>query len=135
MDSEDLRMPAARRRTFVTLAAALAGGDVDLGPGADRDQARADLATLPGMGPWTIEIIAMWALGDLDAFPVSDLGGRKAASAAGLPDQVRALTAHAEAWRPWRSYAVQYLWSSLDHPINRRSLTSGDASIDQQEVA
>ena len=133
--AEHLRMPAARRRTFLTLAAALAGGDVDLGPGADRDQARSDLAALPGLGPWTIEIIAMRALGDPDAFPVSDLGVRKAAAAVGLPDAVKALGAHAEAWRPWRSYAVQYLWSSLDHPINRWSLTSGDARIDQQEVA
>ena len=23
-----------------------------------------------------------------------------------------------EGWRPWRSYAVQYLWSTLDHAIN-----------------
>ena len=135
MIPEDLRMPAARRHTFLTLAAALAEGSVDIGPGADRDRARADLARLPGLGPWTIEIIAMRALGDPDSFPVSDLGVRKAAAAAGLPDKLKDLTAHAESWRPWRSYAVQYLWSSLDHPINRWSLTAGDASINQQEVA
>ena len=24
-----------------------------------------------------------------------------------------------ERWRPWRAYAAQYLWATLDHPINR----------------
>ena len=135
IDPEELRMPATRRRTFLTLAAALADGEIDLGPGADRDRARAELAARPGLGPWTIEIVAMRALGDPDAFPVSDLGIRKAAAAAGPPDGVKDLTAHAEAWRPWRSYAVQYLWSSLDHPINRWSSTSGPSPTDQMEVA
>lgn len=55
----------------------------------------------------------MRGLGDADAFPVADLGIRRAAEALGLPvDHVR-LTARAERWRPWRSYAVHHLWASL----------------------
>jgi len=30
-----------------------------------------------------------------------------------------ALTSRAAAWRPWRSYAVQYLWATADHAINK----------------
>ena len=112
------RAPAARRSTLAALARALAGGEIDLGPGCDRDAARAALGALPGIGPWSVEMIAMRALGDPDAFPVSDLGLRRAAAAAGLPSTTAALAVHAERWRPWRAYAVQYLWSSLDHPIN-----------------
>ena len=137
---EVLTMPEARRRSFLALAQALADGALQLGPGADRDEARTRLGELPGLGPWTVEIIAMRALGDPDAFPVSDLGVRKAAAQAGLPDRRRDLLARVEAWRPWRAYAVQYLWSSLDHPINRwpQPGTAGGGHLhpsDDQEVA
>jgi AraC family transcriptional regulator of adaptative response / DNA-3-methyladenine glycosylase II len=43
---------------------------------------------------------------------------RRAAEALGLPSAPMALTAHAERWRPWRAYAVQYLWAVTPHPIN-----------------
>ena len=60
----------------------------------------------------------MRALGDPDAFPLTDLGMQRAALAAGLPKAPRHLAARAERWRPWRAYATQYLWATLDHPIN-----------------
>jgi AraC family transcriptional regulator of adaptative response / DNA-3-methyladenine glycosylase II len=61
----------------------------------------------------------MRALGDPDAFPASDLGVRAGAQASGLPAAPAALIARAAAWRPWRAYAVQYLWATGDHDINR----------------
>lgn len=113
-----LAMPAARGAALAGLAAALAGGAVDLGPGCDWERARAGLVALPGIGRWTAELIAMRGLGDPDAFLPGDLGVRRAALALGLPGSPAALTGRAEAWRPWRSYAVQYLWAVLSHPIN-----------------
>ena len=71
-------------------------------------QGREQLVALPGIGPWTAEMIAMRALGDPDAFPSTDMGVVKAARGLGIDGD---LAAHAHAWRPWRSYAVQYLWS------------------------
>ena len=115
----DLAMPRSRRASFAALAAALAAGHIDLSVGSDWHEARARLAAVPGLGPWTIETIAMRALGDPDAFPATDLGVRAAARAAGLPATPAALTSRAAAWRPWRSYAVQYLWATGDHDINR----------------
>ncbi|KOG87522.1 hypothetical protein ADK38_24970, partial [Streptomyces varsoviensis] len=79
---------------------------------------RAFLDATPGIGPWTTEIVAMRALGDPDAFVPTDLGVRRAAVELGLPATPAALTRHAAAWRPWRAYAVQYLWSADDHAIN-----------------
>jgi AraC family transcriptional regulator, regulatory protein of adaptative response / DNA-3-methyladenine glycosylase II len=114
-----LAMPEARKRTLMALAAAIAAGDVDLAPGADWEAARSQLATVPGLGPWTIEVIALRGLGDPDAFPATDLGVRQAAKALGLPGSPAALTKRAEPWRPWRGYAVQYLWATSDHAINR----------------
>lgn len=114
----DLPGPAGRRRALHALVDALAAGGLDLGPGADRDRALATLAALPGIGPWTVQLVAMRALGEPDAFLPTDLGVRKAAEGLGLPSTPAGLMARAERWRPWRAYAVQYLWSTVDHPIN-----------------
>jgi AraC family transcriptional regulator of adaptative response / DNA-3-methyladenine glycosylase II len=112
-----LAMPQSRRDTVLRLARALAEGDLDLDPGADRGRARARLGALRGVGPWTVETIAMRALGDPDAFLPTDLGVARLAGSLGLPTGA-GLIAHAERWRPWRAYAVQHLWALGDHPIN-----------------
>jgi AraC family transcriptional regulator of adaptative response / DNA-3-methyladenine glycosylase II len=117
--SGGLGLPRSRRQTFAALAEALAAGRIDLSVGGDWHEARLRLAAVPGIGPWTIETIAMRALGDPDAFPAADLGVRAAASQAGLPATPAALTARAAPWRPWRSYAVQYLWATGDHDITK----------------
>ncbi|MFJ2415706.1 AlkA N-terminal domain-containing protein [Streptomyces brevispora] len=118
LDPEQPALPRSRRRTLTTLVEALADGSLRLGTDTDWEQARAELAALPGFGPWTVEVIAMRALGDPDAFLPTDLGIRRSAQQLGLPATPAALTARAAAWRPWRAYAVQYLWTVDDHPIN-----------------
>ncbi|MEU9154298.1 AlkA N-terminal domain-containing protein [Streptomyces sp. NPDC048417] len=115
---ETLAMPRTRRTTFTTLVGRLADGTLHLGVESDWAQARAKLLELPGFGPWTVDAIAMRALGDPDAFLPTDLGIRRAAQELGLPGTPAALTARAAAWRPWRAYAVQYLWATDSHPIN-----------------
>ena len=74
---------------------------------------------MPGIGPWTAATITMRAAGDPDAFLAGDLGVIAAARALDLPDDARGLTQRAAQWSPWRSYAVQYLWGALDHPVSR----------------
>ncbi|MET9522552.1 AlkA N-terminal domain-containing protein [Streptomyces coeruleorubidus] len=118
LDPETLAMPRTRRTTFTTLVSALADGDLRLGAESDWPRTRAQLLALPGFGPWTADVIAMRALGDPDAFLPTDLGIRRAAKELGLPSTPAALTARAAAWRPWRAYAVQYLWATDSHPIN-----------------
>jgi AraC family transcriptional regulator, regulatory protein of adaptative response / DNA-3-methyladenine glycosylase II len=117
--SATLAVPQARRLTFSVLTEALASGAIDLGVGCDWEQARAGLSALPGLGPWSVETIAMRGLGDPDAFTAGDLGVRVAAGQLGLPATPAALTKRSAAWRPWRAYAVQYLWATGDHAINR----------------
>ncbi|KJK49113.1 MULTISPECIES: AlkA N-terminal domain-containing protein [unclassified Streptomyces] len=118
LDPESLALPRSRRATLTGLVSALADGSLPLGFDSDWDAARARLSALPGFGPWTTEVIAMRALGDPDAFLPSDLGVRRAARGLGLPSTPSALTARAAGWRPWRAYAVQYLWATDSHPIN-----------------
>ncbi|HKG40246.1 MAG TPA: AlkA N-terminal domain-containing protein [Conexibacter sp.] len=107
-DPARLPLTRARARALVTLCGAIAAddGSLALDPGADRDATRERLLTLPGIGPWTAEYIAMRALGDPDAFPATDLGVRKAIERLGH-------AADPDRWRPWRAYAVQHLWASL----------------------
>lgn len=119
-DPETLAMPGTRRTTFTTLVRQLADGSLHLGVDSDWSETRAQLLALPGFGPWTADVVTMRGLGDPDAFLPTDLGIRKAAAALGLPSTPAAFTARAAAWRPWRAYAVQYLWATDDHPINFR---------------
>lgn len=118
VDPETLAMPRTRRTTLTTLVSHLADGSLNLGVECDWSETRARLLALPGFGPWTADVIAMRALGDPDAFLPTDLGIRRAAGELGLPSTPAALTARAAAWRPWRAYAVQYLWATDSHPIN-----------------
>ncbi|MEU5593153.1 AlkA N-terminal domain-containing protein [Streptomyces sp. NPDC020298] len=118
LDPEALAMPRTRRTTFTNLIRQLTDGSLHLGLESDWAEARARLLALPGFGPWTVDVIAMRALGDPDAFLPTDLGIRRAAQELGLPSTPAALTARAAAWRPWRAYAVQYLWATDSHPIN-----------------
>lgn len=118
LDPESLAMPRTRRTTFTTLVRQLADGTIHLGVDSDWEETRVRLLALPGFGPWTVDVIGMRALGDPDAFLATDLGIRRAARELGLPSTPAALTSRAAAWRPWRAYAVQYLWATDSHPIN-----------------
>jgi AraC family transcriptional regulator, regulatory protein of adaptative response / DNA-3-methyladenine glycosylase II len=128
VDPASLALPRTRRAALRGLAAALADGTVVLGPGADREAARTHLLALPGIGPWTVEVVAMRGLGDPDAFLPTDLGVLAAADQLGLPVTAATLTRAADPWRPWRAYAVQHLWGALDHDINRMPTVSDEGA-------
>ncbi|HWF59787.1 MAG TPA: AlkA N-terminal domain-containing protein [Nitrospira sp.] len=104
-----LGMPAARARTVIALARAVADGDLILTPHADLDATLERLRRLPGVGEWTAQYIAMRALAWPDAFPHTDLGVMKVLK----EKSARRVLEAGEAWRPWRAYAVMQLWHSL----------------------
>jgi AraC family transcriptional regulator of adaptative response / DNA-3-methyladenine glycosylase II len=119
-----LAMPLARRRGLLALARALAGGELVIDAGADRAEARRRMLSLPGIGRWTAEYIAMRALRDPDAFPSSDLGVRHALEQLNLDGSPKSAERLAERWRPYRSYAVQHLWASLEPSTRSPSMRS-----------
>jgi AraC family transcriptional regulator, regulatory protein of adaptative response / DNA-3-methyladenine glycosylase II len=112
-DLSKLGVPATRQATLYALARAVAGGTLALDPGADRTETHQQLTRLPGIGEWTAGYIVMRALGDPDTFLPSDLGIKKAGARLGLGSNARAMSDHAAAWRPWRSYATHQLWATL----------------------
>jgi AraC family transcriptional regulator of adaptative response / DNA-3-methyladenine glycosylase II len=79
-------------------------------PTRSLDETLATLRALPGVGEWTAQYIALRALRDPDAFPATDLGILRGAAEDGVRPTPAALVERAEAWRPWRGYAAQYLW-------------------------
>jgi len=108
-DLAGLGLTRARAETLRELARRLADGSLVLDPGADRQAATQALASIPGIGPWTVEHISLRSLGDPDAFPAGDVGLIRAATRLGLGGTV-ALGRRANRWRPWRGYAAHYLW-------------------------
>jgi AraC family transcriptional regulator of adaptative response / DNA-3-methyladenine glycosylase II len=115
-------LPGARAAAVHALASAVATGKLALDGVRDLDAFVANIIEMPGIGPWTAHYLAMRALHLPDAFPAADLGVKKALDGAAP----RAATERAEAWRPFRSYAVMYLWTSLG---------GSDAEEDDREVA
>ena len=112
LDPERIAMPRARGRALAAVAGALADGSVVLDRSVDRGEVRSRLLGLPGIGPWTADYVAFRVLGDPDVFLPTDVGVRNAATRLGLDD----VTDRSERWRPWRSYALIHLWSSLGDP-------------------
>ncbi|WP_435742661.1 AlkA N-terminal domain-containing protein [Nocardioides sp. SYSU DS0663] len=116
-DPATLPMPRARGRALVGLASALAAGKVPLDRRADRAEVRRRLLELPGVGPWTADYVAMRALGDPDIFLPTDVGVRRALTTLSPGAPVPDPAAVADRWRPWRSYALLHLWSTLIPPV------------------
>jgi len=73
------------------------------------------LIKIKGIGPWTVNYLAMRGLSDPDAFPSADLGIIKALTVDDNKLTNKDILALSEQWRPWRAYAAIYLWHSLAH--------------------
>jgi len=106
---DSIGLTRARARTLVAVARAVCDGSVDFCRDQPLEEFVSRWTQLPGIGAWTAHYIAMRALGHADAFPAADLVLRKAVSP-GETLAARELQAMAEAWRPWRAYAVLHLW-------------------------
>ncbi len=111
IDPDTLGMPKARARALVSLAAAVANGDVDLGPSANRADAEAQMIAVKGIGPWTARVVALKALADPDAFAPKDLILRRIAAEMGIAETDDELEQYVERFRPWRAYATHHLWA------------------------
>jgi len=86
------------------------------------------LTQLKGIGPWTVNYIAMRGLSDPDAFPSADLGIIKALTVKDEKPSNKAILAMAEHWRPWRAYAAIFLWQSLTFTNDTKSNVSKEKS-------
>jgi AraC family transcriptional regulator of adaptative response / DNA-3-methyladenine glycosylase II len=95
-------MPAARAEAIRQFARAVASGEVAFDAAVDSEAFQQKLCSLPGIGPWTAQYVAMRALSDPDAFPASDLVLRRACG-----------NNETASWRPWRAYAAMHIWQGV----------------------
>jgi AraC family transcriptional regulator of adaptative response / DNA-3-methyladenine glycosylase II len=131
-DVAALGMPRTRAAAVVALARAAAADPRLFGTAQSLDDAIARLRALPGVGPWTAQYVALRALREPDAFPEGDVGLLRALEdAAGRRPTARELVARAEAWRPWRAYAAQHLWTSDAPALDaQRSRPGSNVGVD-----
>ena len=106
-DVAALGMVGARAHCLVGLAKAVSQRKIMLAFASNVEEQIEALMSLPGIGHWTANYIAMRALHWPDAFPTGDLVLMRAAKS-----NQRQLQQRSEAWRPWRAYAAHYLWQS-----------------------
>ena len=125
---EELRA-AGLSRQKARYGRALAGAGIDfLALRSQPNEAViATLVAVPGIGRWTAEIYAMFALGRADVFAAGDLALQEAAKLLFDLDQRptdRALRDLAEPWSPWRAVAARALWAYYRHAKTREGIRS-----------
>ncbi len=102
----EIGLPVARATTIVALAERTANATLALTHDTEPSALTRALSSVPGIGPWTAEYVAMRAAHSSDAFPASDIALRRAAGNV----TARELSRMAERWRPFRAYAAMRLW-------------------------
>jgi AraC family transcriptional regulator, regulatory protein of adaptative response / DNA-3-methyladenine glycosylase II len=111
-DLSFLKMPRSRQRTLQAVAQAFVDQPNLLeGEGMT---VRTRLNAITGIGPWTLDYIALRVLNDPDALPSTDVALIRAFGL--LTGELATgdlLACHGKNWQPWRSYASQHLWASL----------------------
>ncbi|HEY6252411.1 MAG TPA: AlkA N-terminal domain-containing protein [Candidatus Angelobacter sp.] len=115
-------LPGARAETIRALARAVRDGEINFEAVTDSEAFLGRLTRIPGIGKWTAQYVAMRALGEPDALPSGDLGLLHALAA----KNSRELELRSEGWRPWRAYAVMYLWNIVGDRKGR--LRAGNAT-------
>ena len=101
-DLSDLGLTQAKISALKSLAQAVEGGFIIFDGTQDYDLTCKRLLAIKGIGPWTVQYIAMRALCNPDAFPETDLEIKK---------QVQARNLTPALWRPWRAYAAILLFT------------------------
>lgn len=103
-------------RPKIAYAQGLARAGIDFAGLRARPDAEviAALTAVKGIGIWTAEIYAMFALGRADVFAAGDLALQESARVLfDLPERPNPadLRAMAEDWSPWRAVAARLLWA------------------------
>jgi DNA-3-methyladenine glycosylase II len=112
-------LSGAKVKTLKEIATAVQNGSLDLLSLKKLPEAEAgeQLMRIWGIGPWTVEMFLMFALGRGDVFSPGDLGLVRAMETIyDLPKHSshETLLAIAEKWSPYRTYASLLLWRSRD---------------------
>ncbi|MBD8808701.1 AlkA N-terminal domain-containing protein [Pseudomonas syringae] len=95
-----------RAEAIIAVAEEVAAGRILLEPLVPLDETLAALRHIRGIGEWTVQYIAMRALGWPNAFPEGDAVLKKRLGCTTAAQ----LNEHASQWAPWRAYATVHVW-------------------------
>ena len=88
----------------------------------DGDGVRSRLLEIRGVGPWTVDMVMIFALGQPDILPLGDIGLIRAIEktyAGGSNLGVEEILDISTGWSPYRTVATWYLWRVVDpEPVN-----------------
>ncbi len=101
----------SREYAIQELSRLVAAGQINLSRTAHIEETRKQLLGIKGIGPWTVEMIAMRCMGDTNAFPANDLIIK------------RALVKHQlkkGEWSPWNAYIALALWKKYATSLSRK---------------
>jgi DNA-3-methyladenine glycosylase II len=108
-------LSAAKARTIRDLARRSLAGELDALAALGDEEVHERLLAIRGIGPWTVQMVMIFALGRADVWPTGDAGIQRAALRLYGAER-DALEDLGERFRPWRSHAAWYLWRSLEAP-------------------
>jgi AraC family transcriptional regulator, regulatory protein of adaptative response / DNA-3-methyladenine glycosylase II len=106
-DLSGLGLTRTRQEAIRSFARAVTEDAIRLDGSVGLDELTASITAIDGLGSWTAHYLAL-RLGEPDAFPMTDLGLRRALGQRGANRS--ALGTLAERWRPWRALAATHLW-------------------------
>ncbi|MGA8530153.1 MAG: AlkA N-terminal domain-containing protein, partial [Acidobacteriaceae bacterium] len=116
-----LAMPGARLAALTEVAQAAIADSSLFHPLGGLAETVARLKAIRGIGEWSAQYIALRASRESDAFPATDLGLLRSATAIeGETISPADLLDRAENWRPWRAYAAQHLWAAGGNAAGNR---------------
>ena len=107
-----------RQAAIVGIAQLVAAKRLQLNASADVNATLALLKSLPGIGDWTAQYIAMRALRWPDAFPAGDVALQNAMGVRQLKNPAKQAEHASLGWKPWRSYAVIRAWGGFLDPAS-----------------
>lgn len=143
-------LSGSKRRWLRALARDVVTGTIDLEGlrALSPDEAHRALRAIRGIGPWSADMVAIFALGHLDVWPIGDLALRRALARRHPGAEDRGVAERlAEPWAPWRSVAALWWWqddasaaaSVLEQPLHDREVNparelAADLTLDADEL-
>lgn len=101
-DLSNMGLPQSKIKSIQSVAHAVLAKDLLLDGTADYQKTCDTLLAIKGIGPWTVEYMAMRSLKNPDAFPKTDLVIKK---------QIQTFKFDDATWSPWRAYVATLLWA------------------------
>ena len=113
-DVASIGIPKSRAQSIAALAEAIDRKFIAFDGSISLTDFLIRMKSLPGIGAWTANYVAMRALKEPDAFPIGDLGVKKSLTEHESVDwSNKKIRERAARWQPWRSYATMILWGRL----------------------